>query len=734
LTLKELELKPEYRSLMDNIAKDFIVPALRESIGYWRAVGFFSSTALLEISKGLGDFVKKGGKIQLIASPNLSDEDIDAINTGYKAREAVIKEALLTSLSDPKNIEDADRLNLLANLIASGVLDIKIAFTDSFSKIGIYHEKVGILTDTNGNQVAFSGSMNESRNAMLNNYETIDVFRSWSDPENRVPLKVAGFDSIWNDREPGVRVFSFPDLDEEIIRKYKRGEPNYDLEKEYSCHVITENIKKVSKNIFPAMPSALELRKYQEKAIDSWVSNGYRGIFDMATGTGKTKTGLGALVRLSQALNHKLAVVIVCPFQHLVEQWAEEIIAFNINPIIGYSDSPQKDWYKALKRVVRDQRYGVEEVGFFCFLCTNGTFATEKVQEQLKRITSRKLLIVDEAHNFGAEYLRSLLDESFDYRLALSATIERHGDKAGTEYLFEYFGDRCIKYSLEEAIFGRDGEESRLTQYKYYPITVTLEHDELERYSVLSRQISRCIIKKNGNRVLSERGKKLALKRARIVAGAKGKINALLHEIEPYKNDNFILVYCGATRVVDSNLYNEDDSDDERQIEVVKRALGNEMHMVIHQFTARESRKDREEIKRQFANGRGFQALVAIKCLDEGVDIPSIKTAFILASTTNPREYIQRRGRLLRKAEGKEFAEIYDFVTLPRKLGEVASLTHEETVGDRRLVYNELVRAKEFARLAMNSATASKLLSEIEESYFGVNGIEGFTRLEDYSE
>jgi len=735
VSLKDIDINLEYRTLMDNVARHFIVPALQESNEYDRAVGFFSSTALLEISKGIGKFVENGGKMRLIASPHLSDEDIDAISKGYEDRLKVVRDALLGELRSPKNNEEADRLNLLANLIASGVLDIKIAFTEKNSHIGIYHEKVGILKDADNNVVAFSGSMNESKNAYINNYEAIDVFCSWNDPEQRTALKTAGFDSIWDGNEPGISAISFPELDEEIIKKYKRGEPNFNIDSIDALPGQSRDDCRSNTNSFPQLPQNLKLREYQDEAIGAWEASGYRGIFDMATGTGKTKTGLGALTRLSEALDHELAAIIVCPYQHLVEQWVDDIVQFNINPIVGYGDSSQKDWFSFLKNTIRDQRYGVAGSQFLCFICTNGTFRTKKVQDELEKIRARKLLVVDEAHNFGAEYLRSLLNDDYDYRLALSATIERHGDAEGTDSLFSFFGNRCIRYSLEEAILGRGDEPPRLTPYKYYPVFVTLENDELERYSSLSREIARCFVSRNGKKVLSEKGKMLTLARARIVAGARGKIDALEKSIFPYKNENFILVYCGATKVVDSDDSNENtEVDDERQIEVVKKLLGNKLRMVVHQFTSKESRKERDEIKRQFANGQGYQALVAIKCLDEGVDIPSIKTAFILASTTNPREYIQRRGRLLRQAEGKDFAEIYDFVTLPRKIGAVTSLTDEETLGDRRLVYNELVRAKEFARLALNASTASKELSEIEEAYFGINGIDGFAKVEDCSE
>lgn len=735
MSLQDVNIKPEYRSLMDNIASDFIVPALSESKKYCRAVGFFSSSALLEISKGIGPFVSNGGRMQLIASPHLSEDDIDAISRGYKSRDAVIKESLISELSSPEDEDERNRLNLLANLIASGVLDIKIAFTEHDNAIGIYHEKVGLLFDADRNVVAFAGSMNESLTALTKNYETVDVFCSWDDPQGRVSLKRAGFAAIWEDYEPNIRSYSFPELDEEIIRRYLREKPDFNIDKEMLATEKNLDSLDLRENTYPQVPKGFDFRSYQDEAIDSWEEHGFRGIFDMATGTGKTKTSLGALTKLSTLLQHELAVVIVCPYQHLVEQWVEDITYFNMEPIIGYSDSPQRNWFEQLKTHIRDQRYGVPGSEFLCFVCTNGTFSTERVQDQLKRINTRKLLIVDEAHNFGAEYLRFLLDESFDYRLALSATIERHGDQVGTESLYSYFGDRCISYTLEEAIYGRDGEPPRLTPYKYYPVIVTLDDDELSQYVDLTRKISRCIMQKNGKKCLSIQGKTIAMQRARLVAGAKAKINGLMKQIDPYKNDNFILVYCGAAKTVGSDSSNdESENNEERQIEIVTKKLGNDLRMKVHQFTSQESRKQREEIKERFKTGQGLQALVAIKCLDEGVDIPSIKTAFILASTTNPREYIQRRGRLLRQAEGKDYAEIYDFLTLPRNLGDTTSLTKEEMSGDLRLVYNELVRAKEFASLAMNAATASAMLSEIEETYFGINGIDAYGDMKEYEE
>lgn len=716
------EIKSEYRSLIDNVVQDFYIPLLKEADSYKRAVGFFSSTALIEISKGIGSMAERGGHIQIVASPYLSDEDLVAIKNGYEEREKIIEGALLRSLSD----EHADyysmqRLNLLAALIADGILDIRIAYTEDKNGIGMYHEKMGIIEDTEGNSIAFSGSMNESLTAMAVNYETIDVFCNWREgsDSDRVILKSNAFYSIWNDSEPNIKVREFSTISDALIERYRKCPPNFGLDEGQFKRIIHyhHERQKASSKALPVgarIPADVTLFPYQEEAISVWVGENYRGIFDMATGTGKTYTGLGAISKLSEDLDDDIAVIIVCPYQHLVEQWVEDIVRFNIKPIIGYSSSAQKDWKKRLSKAVLDQKIRKDK-SFFCFVCTNATFTNAYVQEQISKIKSSILLVVDEAHNFGARSYTRLLDDRFTYRLALSATLERHRDEEGTELLYNFFGKKCIEYTLERAI-----EEDKLTRYKYYPVLVYLNEDELTEYEQLSYEMSKCLIKdKNGHYKLNKRGELLALKRTRIVAGAQEKLEALREQIKPYSKDNNILVYCGATNVLDENadVYDIDESE-VRQIEAVTRILGNDLGMEVARFTSQENIETRAMIKEQFLKGDRLQAIIAIKCLDEGVNIPGIRTAFILASTTNPKEYIQRRGRVLRKAKNKDIAEIYDFVTLPRPLDEVSSLTAEQAQRDKALVKNELARIKEFGRLSENSMISNELIWDIEEAYY----------------
>jgi len=723
LSLQERKIKTEYRSLIDNIIQDFYIPLLSEATVYKRAVGFFSSSALAEISKGIAAMAKNGGKIQIVASPYLSEEDIEAIKSGYESRSEVIEKALLRGLSsEEEDYYTMGRLNLLANLIADNVLDIRIAFTEDQSGIGMYHEKMGLIEDSDGNVVAFSGSMNESATAMSINYETIDVYRSWFDENelDRVKGKQNAFHAIWNNSEPNIRVLEFPSISQAIIDKYKRAAPDYNIDKTQFAN-NPKSLTRISPLDVPTspvgarVPSDIELHQYQKDAISAWVGENYRGIFDMATGTGKTFTGLGAISKLSEDLNDELAVIIVCPYQHLVDQWVDDIVKFNIDPVIGYSSSPQKDWKKRLSTAVRNQKLRKDK-SFFCFVCTNATFTNAFVQEQISKVKSPLLLVVDEAHNFGARTYSRLLDERFTYRLALSATLERHRDEEGTAALYKFFGKKCIVYSLDRAI-----DEDKLTPYKYYPVLVHLNSEELESYENLSYEMSRHLIKgRNGKIKLDSYGEILAIKRSRVVAAASLKLDRLREVILPYQDKHFLLIYCGATTVMAPNADRTNtEPDDIKQIEAVTRILGNELGMKVAKFTSEETIEERSAIKQHFKDGDDLQGIVAIKCLDEGVNIPGIQTAFILASTTNPKEYIQRRGRVLRKSPqtGKEFAEIYDFVTLPRPLDEVSGLTEDQMKRDLSLVKNELARVTEFGRLAMNSMDATKLVWDICDCY-----------------
>lgn len=723
MSLCDHYVKSEYRSLIDNVVQNFYIPLLKDAVIYKRAVGFFSSSALVEISKGIAEMASNGGKIQIVASPYLSEEDMDAIRKGYEDRNKIIENALLKELSDEHvDYYSMERLNLLANLIADGVMDIRIAYTENSAGIGMYHEKMGIIEDSEGNKVAFSGSMNESASAMSLNYETIDVFRSWeSDSEvERITLKENAFSSIWNDCEPNIRVLEVPNISKALIDKYKRKPPKFDIDIEQFEQRVTKSKGGIpgggDRPVGARMPvNDFELHDYQKEAISSWVSENYRGIFDMATGTGKTYTGLGAVSKLSEDLNDDLAVIIVCPYQHLVEQWVEDIVKFNMDPIVGYSKSFQKDWKKRLAKAVRDQKIRYEK-RFFCFICTNATFTNVYVQEQIEKIKSPILLVVDEAHNFGARSYASLLDNKYTYRLALSATLERHRDEEGTDLLYRFFGKKCIEYTLGRAI-----KEDKLTPYKYYPVLVHLNEEELKKYEALSYEMTKHIVKGRGGKVkLDSYGEILAIQRSRVVAAAILKLEKLREVIEPYREKAFMLVYCGATNVLpDKSDNSTTDMDDIRQIEAVTRILGNELEMKVSKFTADEDIEERNMIKQHFKNGDDLQAIVAIKCLDEGVNIPSIRTAFILASTTNPKEYIQRRGRVLRKSPetGKKYAEIYDFVTLPRPLDEVSGLTMDQMKRDIPLVKNELKRMIEFDSLAIPSVSTKQLIWEICDSY-----------------
>lgn len=711
MDLTNVKLKSEYRSLKDNIVEEFYIPALSESNCYMRSVGYFSSSALIEISKGISGLITNNGKIYLIASPFLSDEDIEAINYGYENRKSIILNSLFNSLNNHIEHFEIERLNLLAYLISSGVMEIKIAITEKAGIFGLYHEKIGIISDDKGNKIAFTGSMNETYSGMKINYESIDVFCSWKGEGDRVDLKEQAFSRIWNNAEKELLVMEFPELNSEIIKRYRKGSADLNIDsQQYPIGKANE----LCKNNRLRIPYDLIFEDFQLQAIKTWVNNNYIGIFDMATGTGKTYTALGALTELYKTTSSSLGIVIVCPFQSLIEQWVKDLKKFNVAPLICYSDY---DWKSDFRALITDFNLGI--ISNFCLITTNQTFASENFQSRIEKCNNNLCLVVDEAHNFGAKKQLDCMKPIYKYRIALSATLDRHHDPIGTAKLYQFFGEKCIEYSINDAIAA-----GKLTPYFYYPILTYLDADEFEKYCALTEKILKNLEYLSEDEPLPKTIEMMLIKRARIVAGAKNKLVELKNIIKSkYLNDNNMLIYCGAT----NSQYETSDlekisSEDKRQIEHVVDILGNELGMKVSKFTAEEDSEERESIKKDFEEGKFLQALIAIKCLDEGINIPGIKTAFILASSTNPKEYIQRRGRILRKSEGKDFATIYDFITLP-SLANRSQYKNIQQKSEISLVLRELKRMEYFAETSENPSDVMSLRNRLIEEY-GLNLIE----------
>lgn len=712
MSFQNIEIKTEYRSGKSDVIKDFYIPVLSRAIKYKRAVGFFSSTALIQIAKGISEMVTNGGQIQLIVSPRLSEEDILAIQKGYESREQIVTNAIMREFREPTSYFESERLNMLATLIAIGKLDIKVAFTHGRSQLGIYHEKMGLIYDADNNIIAFSGSTNESETAFVDNYEVMDVYCSWqsSFEEKKVAEKELAFHMLWTNADSKVTIIDFPEIAIKKLLEYKRDKIDSHVDA-LECSLNIKGLYRDEKNVF-RVPSDVSFcdRPYQLEAINNWLNSDGQGIFDMATGSGKTFTALGALAAMSERLKDNIGVIILCPYQHLVEQWVEDIKRFNVTPLICYS---KYDWKKKFKLIISDYKLGV--IKNFCLIMVNASYSTNYVQDILRKAKGNLCIVVDEAHNFGAKRLRRCMLENFKYRLALSATLERHRDEEGTQSLYKYFKNKCISFSLEDAI-----KQGFLTPYYYHPVVVNLESNELEEYIELTEKIIN-ILRKHRSDEIPKSAEMLLIKRSRIIAGARNKLFILEQLMEDYKNDNNILVYCGATKVF-PDREDDYDEDDARQIERVVDILGNKLNMRVSMFTSKEDSHERERIKDSFAEGHLLQALVAIKCLDEGVNIPGIRTAFIMASSTNPKEYIQRRGRVLRKANGKKYAVIYDFITLPRSLDSTERISNVDC--EIALFKREKERLDDFVSLCENPSESYRLVDRINE-YYQLNYIGG---------
>ena len=345
MSFRNLPIELRYRSNEHNIPKDFLCPVLEQTVIYKRAVGYFSTTALVSLSRGLYSMAAHDDcHIQLICSPRLSEEDILAIRHGYDLRETVIN-SLLTEVSEPVCIYEEERLNLIATLIAEGKLDIKLAYMEDDTGINVYHEKIAVFIDRDGNRIAYSGSMNESENGMEENFESFFTFCSWNGGEQQTSLAERDFDQMWEDNTSRIRVIPFPDIVVEKLLKYKKEKLEPDMD--FLQYAYERKAQEPTLSVFK-IPSFVSLREYQTRAILEWKKQEYHGIFSMCTGSGKTFTGLAAMCMLGKMKQDALAVFIVCPYIHLVSQWEEELWGWNFVPIVCHSQAEDKRWYDKL--------------------------------------------------------------------------------------------------------------------------------------------------------------------------------------------------------------------------------------------------------------------------------------------------------------------------------------------------------------------------------------------------
>lgn len=704
MSLRELYLKAVYRSDRDHILEDFYIPALRASVKYDRAVGFFSAGMLSYAAQGLSAFINNNGQIRLIIGGELQFQDERAMREGYDLREIArrIGNEIIETIERVDDPLFFRRLELLSWLIASGRLDVKLAL----KRKGMYHEKIGIFTDAGGDKVVFQGSANETTSALLPdfNFESINVFQCWrEDLREYFSPYVVGFEDLWQNKSPNTLVLDFPDASKEKLIKIAKSVPvllTPDIEIELWKKYRATNDQDTKDSNAPLIPRLLngeefEIKPHQRHALEAWKANGLQGIMALATGAGKTITALYGAVKVLEATK-KLILGIAVPYQNLADQWVSVLRDFNIVPIRCYANS--SDWLPRFSEVI--SLYQANACRFVCFVVVNRTLQSEHFQQLLTQIPGENFLWVgDECHHHGSAGLANVLPKQAAWRLGLSATPEHYLNKEATERIIRYYGQVVATYTLAEAL--TDGV---LTPYRYHVVVVDMADDEAEEYQQLSEQISLIAARSTEEATENEQLKMLLFRRARLLGRVRNKLTELRSLIADKRPTPLTLFYCG-----DGSTEDENSGEQMRQVELVSGLLY-EMGWKTSHFTSHEALQERQELLDCFRIGL-IDALVAIRCLDEGIDVPACRRAYILASSRNPKQFIQRRGRILRRSPGKEYAEIYDFlVKIPDHLA-------EGNPNERKLIHAELERVAEFARLATNSADAVRTLLPLLEQY-----------------
>lgn len=703
--LSDVFFKHSYSSGYDE-PKDFFTEALIESSTFDLGLGFFSSSGIRSLSYGFALFIANGGKMRVVMNHILSQEDKEIIEKGQKHLVEDFENHILfdiKKLVETLSKEDEQFFRCLSYLISIN----RIEFVATVStKGGLGHDKYGIFKDEKGNKVAFIGSANFSQSALELNGETITVFTS-PDDDKRIAEYQALFDQSWENDTPHlvhipiehVKTFireKFPKtsltnlLEEGINLRENIGIDN-NIPAKYCKPISRRILDKIEfKELEPRFPFPEE-RRIQIDAYSAWIENGKKGIFAMATGSGKTVTALNC-IRKQYKENGYYKAIIVVPTQALAIQWEHETKSFNYQNIV--STHSDKDWKNILSRYIT--RSLLDSTKSIILITTYATFNRNDIQSFLKKVRGVEtfIYVADEAHNIGSQNSLNHLPEMINWRIGLSATPERIYDDLGSEKLYEFFNSKppkyTYRYTMKQAI-----EEGILCHYDYYPIFIELTSSEMEEYERISDQLRKYIDADTGK--YKPDAEKLLLKRKRIIHKAENKkiaISDLLEELRQKQKLDYTFVFVPEGyepdySINDSYNINQDDVHIIDEYAQMFKEHGYSYHKYISGLD------DAPSILQNFADG-DIQILLSMKCLDEGVDIPRAEHAIFCSSTGNPRQFVQRRGRVLRKCKGKEKAKIWDLIVTP------PNILDESNSIERNLFLNEVKRIIDFAALADN--------------------------------
>ncbi len=705
MSYKDLQIKSCYESGVDDIVEDFYVPVLNTSVQYDRIAGFFSSSALAIASRGLYGFIKNGGKMRLVTSPFLNSDDAAMIEKITKSPNSLELEDLGISIDRIEDDFVCNHVKALGWMLYNGLLEMRLAVVyntngsvcsaSELNANGLFHQKVGILQDNEGSELSFSGSINESASAWVNNDEEFKVFKAWNDSSDYFQRDKKRFEEIWNGLRENIKIYDLPQAIKDKLIRYSKG---FDIE------TISINQYRKRKQSSSKAVNSISLFYYQDEALKKWMNNSCRLLFEMATGTGKTRTAIAGILQIKNK-TRKSVTIVSTPQNTLSKQWLNEFNSFNL----GFStcaiiDGTIPNWKNKLSKILLDNALGFAD--HVVIFTTHATSSSEKfvttVQNDLSP-DSKALFVGDEVHWLGAQNYRKALLPLYEFRIGLSATPTRWFDDSGTKLLVDYFGGDSFVFSIHDALTEINPITGKhfLVSYYYHVSSVSLNVYETEQYKKISAQLVKLQSIIKTDKEAQEKYQRLLEKRAKIIKNADAKYDELeriLNVLETSNTLENLLIFVSPEQI-------------ERVMDILFRR-----NIVFHKLTESEGTKkdskfgglsEREFIIKAF-KAKQYKALVAIKCLDEGIDIPSANTGILMASSTNPREYVQRIGRIIRQDEGKTFANLYDIC-----INQIQGLDEDEMELERRIKKKEAIRLEEIAENAINSADALKVIMNL---------------------